>query len=150
MRQNKLRSFRAGTNFRRAVLGLQAKQAHWNVKGPSFYELHKLFDDIVDGLSDHVDDLAERITQLGGVAEGTVGAVGKRTRLAEYPLKISDGKDHLEALRGGLATFANATRKSIEAAADARDANTSDLLTEVSRAADKYLWLVEAHLQVPQ
>ncbi len=131
-------------------LALQAKQAHWNVKGPSFYALHKLFDEIVEGVKAHADDLAERIAQLGGVAEGTLAATRKRTRLAEYPLAISDGKDHLEALRGGLATFAATTRKGIDAAAEARDADTSDLLTEVSRAADKYLWLVEAHLQAPQ
>ena len=126
---------------------LQAKQAHWNVKGPAFYALHKLFDEIADGTREHVDELAERIAQLGGIAEGTLAAVKKRTKLAEYPLALVEGKEHLEALRGALATFAAATRTSIDEATDARDADTADLFTEVSRAADKYLWLVEAHLQ---
>ncbi len=128
-------------------LGLQAKQAHWNVKGPAFYALHKLFDEIADGVREHEDDLAERIAQLGGVAEGTVGAIKKRSTLVEYPLAIADGREHLEALRGALTTFASKTRKGIDEAAETPDADTADLLTEVSRAVDKYLWLVEAHLQ---
>lgn len=128
-------------------LGLQAKQAHWNVKGPSFYALHKLFDEIAADVSGHVDELAERIAQLGGIAEGTVGAVKKRTGLGEYPLAIAEGREHLEALRSALATFAAATRKSIDEATEARDSDTSDLFTEVSRDADKHLWLVESHLQ---
>jgi starvation-inducible DNA-binding protein len=128
-------------------LVMQAKQAHWNVKGGAFYALHKLFDEIADGVRAHVDEVAERIAQLGGVAEGTVGAVKKRTGLAEYPLAIADGSDHLEAMRAALAKFAATTRKSINEATEARDPDTEDLLTEVSRAADKYLWLVEAHLQ---
>ena len=79
-------------------LSLQAKQAHWNVKGPGFIALHELFDRIAGEIDDHVDELAERITALGGTAEGTVQAVAGRTRLAAYPLTIADGRAHLEAL----------------------------------------------------
>ena len=70
-------------------LGLQAKQAHWNVRGPSFHSLHELFDEIATGVRKHADEVAERVAQLGGVAEGTLAAVKKRTRLAEYPLTPS-------------------------------------------------------------
>jgi starvation-inducible DNA-binding protein len=131
-------------------LGLQAKQSHWNVKGPQFFSLHKLFDEIADGVEEHVDEIAERIAQLGGVAEGTVTAVKKRSSLVEYPLAIAEGKEHLEARRGALASFARSVRKSIDEASELRDADTADLFTEVSRGADKYLWLVEAHLQAPR
>ncbi len=128
-------------------LAMQAKQAHWNVKGPEFYALHKLFDDVAEGIQSGVDDLAERIAQLGGVAEGTIGAVKGRSRLPAYPLTLTDGRDHLHALRDSLASFARTVRASIDAATEVRDADTADLFTEVSRAVDKYLWLVEAHLQ---
>jgi starvation-inducible DNA-binding protein len=128
-------------------LQMQARQAHWNVKGPSFVALHELFDRIAAELGANVDDLAERITALGGVAEGTLQAVAGRTRLEAYPLEIADGRAHLDALAAAMSRFAKAVRKAIDEAAKAGDAGTSDLFTGVSRAADKTLWLLEAHLQ---
>ena len=128
-------------------LQLQVKQAHWNVKGPAFYSLHELFDKIAGEVSEHVDDLAERITALGGIAEGTVQAVVGRSRLEAYPLGISEGRAHLEALAGALARFGKSVRKAIDDTGKAGDADTSDLFTGISRSIDKNLWFVEAHLQ---
>ena len=128
-------------------LQLQAKQAHWNVKGPSFIALHELFDQVAAGVAGHVDQMAERITALGGIAEGTVQAVAGRSKLDAYPLEISDGRAHLDALAASLARFGKAVRKAIDETGKAGDADTSDLFTEISRDADKSLWLVEAHLQ---
>jgi starvation-inducible DNA-binding protein len=128
-------------------LQLQAKQAHWNVKGPSFIALHELFDKVAAETAGHVDELAERITALGGIAEGTVQAVAGRSRLDPYPLEIADGRAHLDALAAALSKFGKAVRKAIEEAAKAGDADTSDLFTGISRSADKNLWLLEAHLQ---
>ena len=88
-----------------------------------------------------------RIVALGGIAEGTLSAVTKRTGLADYPLTLADGREHLEALRGALAKLALGVRQGIDEAAQAPDADTADLLTEVSRAADKNLWFIAAHLQ---
>ena len=128
-------------------LQLQAKQAHWNVKGPNFIALHELFDKIAGELGGHIDEMAERITALGGVAEGTVQAVAGRSRLEPYPLALAEGRAHLEALATALARFGKSVRKAIEDTSKAGDADTSDLFTGVSRAVDKDLWLVEAHLQ---
>lgn len=128
-------------------LQLQAKQAHWNVKGPQFIALHELFDQIAGDLGGQADDLAERITALGGVAEGTVQAVAGRSKLDAYPLEITEGRAHLDALAAALARFAKGVRKAIDEAGKAGDADTSDLFTGISRSADKNLWLVEAHLQ---
>jgi starvation-inducible DNA-binding protein len=128
-------------------LQLQAKQAHWNVKGPHFIALHELFDKIGGELGGHVDDMAERITALGGVAEGTIQAVAGRSRLEPYPLGLSEGRGHLEALAAALARFGKSVRKAIDESAKAGDADTSDLFTGLSRDVDKSLWLVEAHLQ---
>ena len=85
-------------------LGLQAKQAHWNVKGPTFIALHDLFDSVAEETNEFVDDVAERNVALGGIAEGTIGIVGKRTKLAAYPVDITSGRDHVEALSTALAT----------------------------------------------
>jgi starvation-inducible DNA-binding protein len=128
-------------------LQLQAKQAHWNVKGPSFIALHELFDKVASDVAGHADEMAERITALGGIAEGTLQAIAGRSRLDPYPLEIADGRAHLDALAAALARFGKAARKAIGEAAKAGDADTSDLFTGISREADKNLWLVEAHLQ---
>ncbi len=67
-------------------LTLQAKQAHWNVKGPSFIALHELFDKVAEDAETYLDLIAERIVQLGGIAVGTLGPVEKRSNLPAYPV----------------------------------------------------------------
>jgi starvation-inducible DNA-binding protein len=128
-------------------LQTQTKQAHWNVKGPNFIALHELFDKINEDVEDYVDDLAERVVQLGGVAQGTARMVAKRSSLAEYPASAVDGRSHVEALSSALAAFGKAARKGIDEADDLGDQDTADLFTEVSRGIDKWLWFVEAHQQ---
>jgi starvation-inducible DNA-binding protein len=128
-------------------LYLQSKQAHWNVKGPAFIALHELFDKLGEELESYIDDIAERVVALGGVAEGTLGAVSERTKLAAYPLDISEGPAHVDALADAYAAFGKAVRKAIDDASKAGDADTSDLFTGVSRGIDKGLWFLEAHRQ---
>ena len=128
-------------------LQTQVKQAHWNVKGLQFYALHLLFDKIYETNEVAIDVMAERAVALGGVAEGTIGAVTKATTLPAYPLDAADGKVHLARLARSLATFGEAVRQAIERADQLEDKGTADVFTEVSREADKSLWLVEAHLQ---
>ena len=127
-------------------LALQAKQAHWNVKGPDFFQLHELFDKVYAEAVTWVDDIAERAVQLGGVAEGTLDLIAKRTQLPPYSLELSGGREHVDAVSRALSIFAKAAREAIDAAAKAGDADTSDLFTGISRGADKMLWFVEAHL----
>jgi starvation-inducible DNA-binding protein len=125
----------------------QMKQAHWNVKGPSFIGLHELFDKVDEAVEDYVDKIAERIVQLGGIAEGTVRVSAARTRLPEYPLQIAEGMEHVEAVARGLSTFGKEARMTIDEANALDDADTADLFTEISRGIDKWLWFVEAHSQ---
>jgi len=128
-------------------LGMQTKQAHWNVKGPHFIGLHELFDNVAEQLEDFADEIAERAVELGGTALGTIQSVSKQSRLAPYPLDLSSGSGHVTALAGVLATFGTTTRVAIDSATKLGDADTADLLTEISRGVDKLLWMVEAHLQ---
>lgn len=128
-------------------LSMQAKQAHWNVKGPNFIGLHELFDDVAEHAEGHVDKLAERITSLGGTALGTVRAVGRTSSLKAYPEDIFDGPAHVAALATALAAFAKLTRAAIETTDDLDDEVTSDLFNEITGEADKDLWFLEAHLQ---
>ncbi|WP_053231747.1 DNA starvation/stationary phase protection protein Dps [Sandaracinus amylolyticus] len=123
----------------------QAKQAHWNVKGPAFRALHELFDDVAEHVEEWSDTIAERAVALGGNAEGTTQRVAERTSLPAYPLELQAGSAHVEAFSKVLAAYAALVRGAIQIATDAGDADTADLFTEISREADKDLWMVEAH-----
>lgn len=128
-------------------LQTQCKQAHWNVKGPDFIALHELFDKVNEDVEEYVDLVAERVVQLGGVAEGTARTVAKRSNLGEYAPKGSSGRDHVEALSSALAAYGKLARAAINQANELGDADTTDIFTEISRGVDKWLWFVEAHLQ---
>jgi starvation-inducible DNA-binding protein len=128
-------------------LALATKQAHWNVKGPTFIAVHEMLDTFRTELDDHNDTMAERVVQLGGTAMGTTQSVAKGSALDAYPTGISSIKDHLAALIERYAAFANAVRANIDQTAEAGDADTADILTGVSRGMDKALWFLEAHVQ---
>lgn len=128
-------------------LRLSAKHAHWNVKGPHFISLHELFDGLAGALEGPIDEIAERITALGGTADGTLAQVARGTGLAAYPAAIVAGADHVEALAEAVAGFGRGLRKSIGQADRLGDEGTADLLTGVAREVDKQLWLLEAHTQ---
>ena len=123
------------------------RQAHWNVKGAHFGELHRLFEGFYQALQTSSDDLAERIVQLGGTACGTTQILEKQTRLTPYPTDLYDGMDHVQALADRYAQVAKTLREGIDETDEAGDKDTADLLTEQSRATDKMLWMLEAHLQ---
>jgi starvation-inducible DNA-binding protein len=126
----------------------QTKQAHWNVKGKDFYQLHLLFDDIAGVLYEHIDLIAERITALGGVAHGTARQSAKNSPLSEYPdtEKMSED-DHLNALADRLAAYAKHLREGISKCDELDDQDSNDLYVQISREVDKKLWFVEAHMQ---
>jgi starvation-inducible DNA-binding protein len=128
-------------------LQTQTKQAHWNVKGPHFIALHELFDKVNADVEDYVDLIAERAVQLGGAVEGTARSVAKRSTLAEYPLKGGSGRQHVDALSSALAAFGKLIRRAIDESDSVNDEDTNDIFIEISRGVDKWLWMVEAHLQ---
>ena len=128
-------------------LMMQAKQAHWNLKGPHFFSLHGVFDKVYKDTGGYVDLIAERIVQLGGVAQGTIGAAAKASGMPEYPLDISSGSKHVAELAHAIAFYGEMIRKAIVLATELGDAGTADLFTQVSRGTDTNLWFVEAHEQ---
>ncbi|HEY7397306.1 MAG TPA: DNA starvation/stationary phase protection protein Dps [Gaiellaceae bacterium] len=125
----------------------QVKQAHWNVKGSDFIQLHLLYDSVAESVLEYVDSVAERATTLGGLALGTARMAAAASTLDEYPLDAVDGMDTVAAVADRLAAYGAAVREAIETADDLGDADTADLFTEISRVIDKHLWFVEAHLQ---
>jgi len=125
----------------------QVKQAHWNTKGPQFYPLHLLFDDLAAKLAEFVDSIAERVTAIGGTAMGTARMAAGASRLPELTAGTLNGMSAVEALAVRYAALSKTTRAAIETATSSGAADDADLLTEMSRALDKALWFLEAHLQ---
>lgn len=128
-------------------LYFQIKQAHWTVRGPNFIAYHQLFDGAASEVDEQIDEIAERIAQLGGLVEGTLQAAAKATTLKPYKTSLVEGPDHLSAVADALAEYGAKARAAIDTADKAGDKDTADLFTEISRAIDKQLWFVEAHLQ---
>lgn len=122
----------------------QTKQAHWTVRGPLFWQLHKLFDDVASATEEHIDILAERIAALGGLPRGTVRMAAGATKLPEFPEKFEE-LGHVTALIERYALVANNVRAGIDKADELGDATSADLLTQVSRSLDQQLWFLEAH-----
>lgn len=131
-------------------LATQMKQAHWNVKGPSFQGLHELFDQVTHDVRDAVDLVAERGVQLGGIVRGTARDAAQHSRLPEYPHDIVTGQAHADAASTALATAGRLVREAIHQSEDLGDADTADIFTEVSRTLDKHTWFVEAHTQADE
>lgn len=128
-------------------LMLQSKVAHWNVKGKNFISLHLLFDEVNDWVRKIVDRIAERITQLGGTAPGDIGTVVEKSSLPDYPVNLSEGRDHVVALCRSLSDFGKLLREGVTIMEEIDDPGTSDLLIESMRIIDKYIWFVEAHIK---
>src|SRR5260221_12142328 len=128
-------------------LALLTKQAHGNIKGPSFIALHEMIDGFRTELDEHVDTMAERVVQLGGTALGTVQAVAGATKLAPYPTNIHKTKDHLAALIERYAAVGNSVRAAIEETDGAGESDTPNLFTPVSSALDKALWFLERRVE---
>lgn len=129
------------------VLHSLAKQMHWNVKGVHFRQLHELYDDAAGALLEPIDMVAERVVQLGGVAEGSAARAAKTSDLHDIALDITASMDTARALASRWSEVALGVRASIGALAESGDEGSLDLLTEVSRLLDKYLWFIEAHFQ---
>ncbi len=126
-------------------LHAQAKQAHWNVRGPGFIAVHELFDKVSEVVEDYSDRIAERAGGLGGTAHGTLQVAAARTFLVPYDLCVADEHSHIFAVASALAAFGQSAREAVGLATNFGDVDTADLFTEVSRGIDKQLWFVESH-----
>ncbi len=128
-------------------LQLQSRQAYWNVKGPHFMALRKLLNQVAQGVQGYVNLIAERIVQLGGVAEGTAHAVAGRSALDGHAPSTALGSGHIDALAQKLTDFGRHARYASAQASELHDADTVSLLTEIGRGIDTWLWFVQTSQQ---
>lgn len=124
------------------AVALDAKQVHWNVRGNGFRGLHKLFDEIHASATEYADLIAERLAQFGVVTDPfPQGSKLPRTN----KLDVSPDACVL-AMSQSLSNYSERLREAVRLAEGARDAATVDILSEILRGSDKYLWFVEAYL----
>lgn len=128
-------------------LQLRSREAYWNVKGPQFLSLRALFNQVVEAVEAYANLIAGRAVQLGGKAEGTAQAVVQRSALDAYQLSSTNEGGHTEALATTLTNFGRHARYASERASELKDTDTADLLTEIARGIDTWLWLVETSQQ---
>ena len=125
----------------------QTKQAHWNVKGMDFFQLHELFDTLAKVPRKQADNIAERATALGGMALGTVRMAAQNSTLPEYPTETVEGREVVDLMVERWSAYAASTRAAIRRCQELDEPSTEDLFTELSREIDESLYFLEAHIQ---
>ncbi|MGB3408140.1 MAG: DNA starvation/stationary phase protection protein Dps [Jannaschia sp.] len=126
-------------------LRLAVKQAHWNLRGPGFIGVHELLDGVSARLGEGTDMMAERVALMGGFARGTTQVVAERTALKPYPVELTDIEEHISELVTRFKIYGKSIREGMDAADEAGDEDTADLLTEVSRMVEKDTWFIGAN-----
>ena len=120
------------------------KQAHWNVIGTDFSQLHQLFDEFTDQTREYMDLVAERAVALGGVARGTLQAAARETSLVPFPVEERDQRVLLQELLGRIDQMDAQLREDMSRAES--DLITQDLYIGVVRGVEKQRWMLQAHL----
>jgi starvation-inducible DNA-binding protein len=125
------------------------KKHHWQTSGPTFYLLHLLFDKHHGEQEDLVDDIAERVQMLGGVAIAMAADVAENTTLARPPREREAPAMQLARLVNAHERVLHGVRAAARRAADLGDDGTNDLLVGgVIRTNEKQAWFVREHLQI--
>ena len=127
-----------------AVLTLKTRNAHWNVHGASFFELHILFDTQYKQLNDISDEIAERVRMVGGIAIGSFTEFLFQTQLEEQPGEVPDIL-HLLADHETIIRFLHEDIRKCND--EYEDEGTSDLMVSVMRMHEKMAWLLRSYIE---
>jgi len=127
-------------------LTLTLKHIHWNVVGPTFVSVHEMLDPQYKGVSEMVDDVAERIATLGLAPNGLPGNLVNARRWEDYPLGRAQVPVHLRQLDSVYEGVVRDHREVIERLGEL-DPMSEDLLVGQTRDLEMYQWFVRAHLE---
>jgi starvation-inducible DNA-binding protein len=129
------------------TLYIKIRKFHWNVAGNSFMELHKLFENQYKLLEASIDEIAERISKLGGKTIGTMKEFSELTRLKENPNKYPSQNDMIHELLKDQETVIVELRKDIEVCSDEiNDAGTADFMTGLMEEHETMAWVLRRYL----
>ncbi|MGW3866762.1 Dps family protein [Streptomyces sp. NPDC005047] len=127
-------------------LHLTLKHIHWNVVGPHFIAVHEMLDPQVDKVRAMTDDVAERISTLGGQPDGTPGALVEARTWSDYSIGRAEAIEHLGALDLVYTAVIKDHREAMRAT-ETLDPVTQDMLIEQLRGLELFQWFVRAHLE---
>ncbi len=127
------------------IVYLKTQKYHWNVIGPEFYQFHIFLESQYTALAEDVDEIAERVRQVGGKAIGTMAEFLKTTRLAEDPGQYPSARDMLHELLHDHEAIIRQLREDITRLQDEIDDQmTADFLTEQAAHHEKMAWMLGA------
>jgi starvation-inducible DNA-binding protein len=130
------------------TLYVKTRKSHWNVTGESFMELHKLFEGQYKQLEAAIDEIAERISKLGGKTIGTMSEFSKFSSLKENPGKYPSSKDMIKELLKDHETIIIQLRKDIsECSEKCKDAGTADFITGLMEQHETIAWTLRRYLK---
>ncbi|NJK93986.1 MAG: DNA starvation/stationary phase protection protein [Bacteroidales bacterium] len=129
------------------VLYTKTRNAHWNVQGSGFYELHKFFEDQYNELAEIIDEVAERVRMLGHFALGTMKDFLAVTRMSESNYEFTNQQQIIKTLLDDHETIIHSLRSDAMSVADKhKDIGSSDFLTGMLERHEKMAWMLRAHL----
>ncbi len=129
-------------------LHLQGKQAHWNVVGKNFRDMHLQLDEIIDDARLFADQLAERMRALHAVPDGRSEAVAKGTSLGKFPAGLVSTQDTVSMVVGMLEAAVK-TMRAVHDQVDEEDPTTADILHGFIEKLEQYAWMVDAENMSP-
>lgn len=129
------------------ILYTKTRNAHWNIQGPNFIELHKFFESQYDILDIMIDDIAERVRSLGHFALGTMKDFIALTRLSEHNHDFTDQRHIIQTLMEDHEAVIRTLRKDITATSESHhDLGTADFMTGLMEQHEKMAWMLRAYL----
>ena len=128
-----------------ALMGL-THLAHWNVEGPDFFPLHKAFQEQYEALFEAVDEIAERVRALDAYAIGGLGTLAKAAQMEEFKSPIP-AKDYVAALIVAHEKVSDDAVRVRDAAGEASDLQTQDLMIKQLQWHEKTLWMLKSYLK---
>ncbi|MBO0680596.1 DNA starvation/stationary phase protection protein [Mycolicibacterium sp. S2-37] len=124
-------------------LHLQGKQAHWNVVGSNFRDLHLQLDELVDFAREGSDTIAERMRALDAVPDGRSDTVSATTSLPEFPAYERSTSEVVDLITVRIAAAVD-TMRAVHDAVDAEDPSTADILHQLIDGLEKLAWLIKS------
>lgn len=124
-------------------LHLQGKQAHWNVVGTNFRDLHLQLDEVVDFAREASDTVAERLRALDAVPDGRSDTVAATTSLPEFPAYEHSTGDVVDLITARIYA-AVSTIRTVHDTVDTEDPSTADILHQLIDGLEKQAWLLKS------
>jgi starvation-inducible DNA-binding protein len=130
-------------------LGVQGKQAHWNVVGTNFRDMHLQLDEIILASRSLSDEVAERMRALHVLPDGRSETVTKTSTLPKLPPDQMDTSDVVGLITERLDAVANTARR-VHDEVDEADPTSADILHTIIETLEQYSWMVSAENQKPR